>query len=49
MIDIRGLGLSFGNQTIFDGLDLYVRQGETVALIGPSGAGKPVSPFCGSE
>ncbi|WP_180902542.1 ABC transporter ATP-binding protein [Martelella soudanensis] len=40
MIDIRGLGLSFGHQTIFDGLDLYVRQGETVALIGPSGAGK---------
>ncbi|MCE5312096.1 MAG: amino acid ABC transporter ATP-binding protein [Nitrospiraceae bacterium] len=40
MIDIRGLNKSFGSHPLFRGLDLGVKKGEAVVLIGPSGSGK---------
>lgn len=40
MIEIRGLKKSYGDQQLFRGLDLGVKKGEAVVLIGPSGSGK---------
>ena len=40
MISYRGLTKDFGTVRAVDGIDLDVRQGETLALIGPNGSGK---------
>lgn len=37
---VRGLGKSFGTRRVLDGVDLDVRSGEAVALIGANGTGK---------
>ena len=42
MIELRGVKKRFGSQVILDGVDFDVREGETVALLGPSGTGKSV-------
>ena len=40
MIKVEGLSKAFGSQKVLDHLDLEIRKGEVVALIGSSGAGK---------
>jgi polar amino acid transport system ATP-binding protein len=40
MVRFRGIGKSFGEHVVLDGLDLDVRAGEKVSIIGPSGSGK---------
>lgn len=40
MVELRGITLSYGTQTVLHGVDLCVAKGEVVALIGPSGSGK---------
>jgi phospholipid/cholesterol/gamma-HCH transport system ATP-binding protein len=42
MIEMRGVRKRFGAQVVLDGVDFEVREGETVALLGPSGTGKSV-------
>ena len=42
MIEIRGLTKRFGRRRVLDGLDLDVRTGETLVVMGPSGTGKSV-------
>jgi phospholipid/cholesterol/gamma-HCH transport system ATP-binding protein len=42
MIEIRRLAKRFGSQIVLDGVDLDVQDGETLALLGPSGTGKSV-------
>lgn len=42
MIELRGVKKRFGAQVVLDGVDFDVREGETVALLGPSGTGKSV-------
>ncbi len=42
MIRIRGLSKRLGRIQVLDGMDLDVRQGETVVVLGPSGTGKSV-------
>jgi phospholipid/cholesterol/gamma-HCH transport system ATP-binding protein len=42
MIEIKNLAKRFGAQVILDGVDLVVQEGETMALLGPSGTGKSV-------
>ncbi|MDP8919593.1 MAG: ATP-binding cassette domain-containing protein, partial [Pseudomonadota bacterium] len=39
-IHIRGLHKRYGNYTALHGIDLDIREGEVVCVIGPSGSGK---------
>ena len=42
MIELYALHKQFGQQVVLDRVDFEVREGETVALLGPSGTGKSV-------
>ncbi len=42
VIRVRGLRTQFGNTLIHDGVDLDVRRGEVLAIVGGSGSGKSV-------
>ncbi|HEY5940155.1 MAG TPA: ATP-binding cassette domain-containing protein [Gemmatimonadales bacterium] len=42
MIELHALHKAFGKQVVLDRVDFEVREGETVALMGPSGTGKSV-------
>jgi len=39
-VDARGVRRVFGDRAVLDGVDLQLRQGDFVALLGPSGTGK---------
>jgi polar amino acid transport system permease protein len=39
-VEVKDLGKYYGAQTVLDGLNLTVRVGEVVAILGPSGSGK---------
>ncbi|MFF3738267.1 amino acid ABC transporter ATP-binding protein [Streptomyces sp. NPDC002566] len=39
-IEVRGLRKSFGDNEVLRGIDLEIRRGEVVCVIGPSGSGK---------
>ena len=40
VLDTRGLGAERGGRRLFEGLDLLVRRGERIGIIGPNGCGK---------
>ena len=40
LLELRGVGKSFGGLACLTDLDLYVNEGEIVSVIGPNGAGK---------
>ena len=42
VIRVRGLVTRFGTQTVHDGLDIDVRRGEVMGVVGGSGSGKSV-------
>src|SRR5882672_5689753 len=42
MIELHGVVKRFGKQTVLNGVDFNVEEGETLALLGPSGTGKSV-------
>jgi phospholipid/cholesterol/gamma-HCH transport system ATP-binding protein len=42
VIELRNVHKRFGQQVVLDGVDFTVNEGETVALLGPSGTGKSV-------
>ena len=44
-IDIRNLHKAFGPKVVLDGLDLDIREGESMVIIGGSGTGKSVLAF----
>ena len=41
-IEVRGLRTAYGSHIVHDDLDLEVRSGEVMGVIGPSGTGKSV-------
>ena len=43
MIHLAGVRKAFGQQVVLAGVDFDVKEGETVALLGPSGTGKSVT------
>ncbi len=43
-IEVKSPVKKFHGQTVLHGIDLEVQKGEVVAIIGPSGSGKP--PCC---
>jgi phospholipid/cholesterol/gamma-HCH transport system ATP-binding protein len=42
MIELNDVAKRFGSQVVLDGVTLTVNEGETLALLGPSGTGKSV-------
>ena len=40
VLDATGLAATRGGRTLFEGLDLLVRRGERVGIVGPNGSGK---------
>jgi phospholipid/cholesterol/gamma-HCH transport system ATP-binding protein len=42
VIEFKNLKKSFGEQVVLNGVNLLVQEGETLALLGPSGTGKSV-------
>lgn len=40
VLDARSLGAERGGRRLFDGLDLLVRRGERIGVVGPNGCGK---------
>jgi phospholipid/cholesterol/gamma-HCH transport system ATP-binding protein len=42
MIEFQGVWKTFGGTPVLKGVDLVVREGETLVLLGPSGTGKSV-------
>ncbi|AQR94061.1 amino acid ABC transporter ATP-binding protein [Clostridium saccharoperbutylacetonicum] len=40
MIEIKGLSKKFNNNIVLDNIDLRIKKGDVVAVIGPSGTGK---------
>lgn len=40
MLYINQLKKSFGNLTVLNGIDLHIKEGEIISIIGPSGTGK---------
>lgn len=40
LIELKGISKTFGSNRVLDGIDLTLRRGEALAIIGPSGTGK---------
>ncbi len=43
LLDVTGLTIRYDDQTVVDGVDLFVERGESVGLVGESGSGKSQS------
>jgi len=39
-VEVRDLRMSYGANTVLDGVDFTIERGEVLVLLGPNGAGK---------
>src|SRR5918999_238648 len=46
LVELEGVGKSFGSNVVLDGIDLSIRRSEVVAVAGPSGSGKSTMLRC---
>ena len=46
LLRVQGLKKSYGSLEVLKGIDLALRKGETLSLIGPSGSGKSTCLRC---
>lgn len=46
LIEAAGLVKAFGRRTVVNGVDVTIRQGEVLAIIGANGAGKSTTLIC---
>jgi ATP-binding cassette subfamily F protein 3 len=40
MLDAKGMGATRGGRVLFDGVELLIRRGERIGVVGPNGSGK---------
>ena len=40
LIELKGISKSYDGEKVIDGMNLYIRDGESITLLGPSGCGK---------
>lgn len=40
VLDINGLGMKFGENRLFQNVDMFIKKGEKIFLLGPNGCGK---------
>ena len=43
LLDVTGLTIRYGDNTVVNGVDIYIERGESVGLVGESGSGKSVT------
>jgi len=43
LLDVSGLTIRYGDDTVVDGVDIFIERGESVGLVGESGSGKSQS------
>ena len=43
LLDVTGLTIRYGDNTVVNGVDIYIERGESVGLVGESGSGKSQS------
>ena len=43
LLDVTGLTIRYGDNTVVDGVDIFIERGESVGLVGESGSGKSQS------
>ena len=46
MLEVKNLTKSFGNRVILDNVNLTVKDGEILCIVGPAGAGKTTRLRC---
>ncbi len=47
MLELKNISKAFNGRPVLKDVNVTIEDGKTLAIVGPSGAGKP--PYCGSS